>query len=173
MESGFEDFVRVYDSLLVNGLMIVEFACQEAWSKNTEVGMCLPCSSPRIVELLRSPPFDVVWIFDFDANDSHNFWFKRNHKKGREDLNWKASQVPGNCYKKDRGWQSSWAGFWCLPNLERDMILPLHTCERNLVLGANAHRFSWSLYTTVVLTIGYLLLSFWGGKTCCAFDCNT
>jgi hypothetical protein len=28
------------------------------------------------------------------------FWFKRNHKKGREDLNWKASQyVPSSCYK--------------------------------------------------------------------------
>jgi hypothetical protein len=121
---------------LVDGSMIAEFACREAQSKNTEVGMCLPCSSACIIEQFWSLPFDFVWIFDFNANDFHNFWFKRNHKKGREDLNREASLVPGKCYKKDKRWQSSWAGFWCLPDLERDMILPLCTRERNLVLGA-------------------------------------
>ena len=59
--------------------------------------MRLPCSSAHIVER-----FDVVRIFGFDANDSHIFLFKINHEKGRGDLNWKASQVPGNCDKKDR-----------------------------------------------------------------------
>ena len=36
------------------------------------------------------------------------------------------------------------------------MILPLRTHECNLVLGANAQRFSWPSYTAVVRTIRYL-----------------
>ena len=131
-------FLHAYAGFLVVGLLKVEFACQEVWSKNTSVGMRIPSSSPRIVKRFRSLPFDIVQVFDFDTNDSRNFWFKRNHEKGREDLNRKASQVPGNCYKKDRRWQSSWVGFWCLPELERDAILPLRTSEHNLVLRANA-----------------------------------
>ena len=145
-------FLRAYAGLLYVGSMKVEFPCQEARSKNTEVGMCLQCSSAHIVKRSRSLPFDVVWIFWLWLQWLPQFWFKRNHKKGRGDLNRKASQVPGNCDKKERGWQSSWVGFWCLPELDRDMILPLCTLYRNLVLGANAQRFFWPWYTVVVWT---------------------
>ena len=70
--------------------------------------------------------------------------------------------------------QSSWVGFWRLPDSERDyMILPLHIHERNLVLRANALRFSRPSHTMVVHTVGYLRFSFWEGKTYCAFDCGT
>jgi hypothetical protein len=40
------------------------------------------------------------------------------------------------------------------------MILALGTRECNLVLGANALRFSRPSYTAVVCTIGYLRFSF-------------
>ncbi len=104
--------LRMYAGLLVNGFDD-EFACREARS-NKHWGWNVPSMLVSIVQRFRYPLFDVVRIFDSDTNDSRIFWFKRNHEKGREDLNRKASQVPGNCYKKDRRWQSSWVGFWCL-----------------------------------------------------------
>ncbi len=33
----------------------------------------------------------------------HFFWFKRNHEKGREDSNWKASQYPAIATRKTEG----------------------------------------------------------------------
>ena len=103
--------------------------------------MCLPCSLARIDQQFRFLPFDVIWIFGFDANDSRNFEFKRNHEKGREDLNRKASQYLAIATRKTEDHNPVGLAFGANPEEERDIIIPLHTRD-NLVLGANAQRFS-------------------------------
>jgi hypothetical protein len=70
------------------------------------------------------------------------FWFKRNHEKGREDLNWKASQYLAIATRKREDDNPVGSAFGTNLKKERDMILPLCTHEHNLVLGANAQRFS-------------------------------
>ena len=89
---------------------------------------------------------------------------KRKHEKGRRDLNRKACQYLAIAKRKTN--DEDPVGLACGANQDC-------THERNLVLGANALRFSWPSYTAVVCTIGYLRFSFWEGKTRCAFDCNT
>ena len=69
-------------------------------------------------------------------------WFKGNHEKGREDLNPKASQYLAIATKKTEDDNPVGSAFGANPKYERDMILPIRTHERNLVLGANTQRFS-------------------------------
>ena len=144
-------FLRVYAGLVVDGLMKAEFACGEARSKTL---MRLVCAF-HAHQHASSSNLDLLFL-SLTPMTSEFFLFERNHEKGRGDLNRTASEVSGNHYKKDRRWQSSWISFYCLPKLERDMILPLRTHGRNLVLRPNAQRFSWPSYTSVVRTIGYL-----------------
>ena len=72
---------------------------------------------------------------------------QKNHEKGREDLNRKACQYLAIATRKTD--DEDPVGLACGANQDC-------THERNLVLGANALRFSWPLYTAVVCTFGYL-----------------
>ncbi len=143
VEGGYEDFcVRTLVFWLMV-LMITEFACREGSIKK-HCGWCVPSMliDTHRLAIQISAPFDVVWIFGFDTNDFRIFWFKRNNKKGREDLNWKAGQYLAVATRKTEGDNPVGSAFGANPNQERDMILPLRRCEHNLVLGANAQRFS-------------------------------
>jgi hypothetical protein len=142
-------------------------------TKDENLNCCCAHSLNRLA-IKISAPFDVVQIFGFGANDFRNFLVQKEPRERQRRFKSEILSVPSNCYEKDRGWQSCWVGIWRQPKIgEGYMILPLFTHERNLVLGADAQRFSWPSYTAVVHTIGYLRFFFWGGKTRCAFDCNT
>jgi hypothetical protein len=56
-------------------LMITEFACREGSIKK-HCGWRAPSKliGTHHLAILISAPFDVVRIFGFDANDSHNFF---------------------------------------------------------------------------------------------------
>jgi hypothetical protein len=72
--------------------------------------------STHCLAIKISAPFDVVRIFVFDTNDSHSFWFKRNHEKGREDLNQKASQHLAVATGKTEGDNPVGSAFGANPN---------------------------------------------------------
>jgi hypothetical protein len=72
---------------------------------------------------------------------SQFFWFKRNNEKSREDLNRKACQYLAIATRKTDDEDPVGSAYGANQNYEKDMILPLCTHERNLVLGANALRF--------------------------------
>ena len=70
--------------------------------------------------------------------------------------------------------QPPWVRLLRRPRIRRgDVTLLLCTRKRKLVPGADAKRNSSPLSTAVVGALRLPTIFLWGGKTRCAFDCNT